>query len=183
MARISQQPVPEPMQAAFTQSGIKITRFRSVASFERCLQDFLKNNHVLHLSTVRGRQPRSTPLEYRPNGLTLYILSEGGGKFTNLRDNCTVSYSIANSSYDSAEDYWGYQGLQAWGTAKVYDRAADQDKFEAALVAMNIAASLKRLGLTQLPPGIRYRVIELMPHRIKYGNPRAGVFRTTWHRR
>ena len=94
MAKITQLPVPAPFIAVFKQTGIKIKQYRSPASFERDLKLFLKRNHVLHLSTSSGDVPRSTPLEYRLNGLTVYVLSEGGGKFVNLKTNKKISFSI-----------------------------------------------------------------------------------------
>ncbi|MFC1592261.1 pyridoxamine 5'-phosphate oxidase family protein [Thermodesulfobacteriota bacterium] len=182
MARISQVPVPAPFVEPFKLSGIKIKQYRSPLSFERDLKKFLRQNHVLHLSTCKKNDPRSTPLEYRLNGLTFYILSEGGAKFDNLKNNKKVSFSIAEP-YDSEVDYWSYKGLQAWGTAKVHHRKRNPRGFAEALKKMHIMKSLKRLGLKQLPPNIAYRIIEITPDRIKYGNPREGTFRVTWHRK
>jgi len=182
MARVTQQPIPTPMLAVFKQTGIKIKNFKTPAAFERELKKFVKRNHVLPLSTSGNNVPRSTPLEYRLYNLTFYVLSEGGGKFINFRDNKKFSFSIAEP-YNSDEDYWNYKGLQAWGTAKVYDRNDNPARFKDTLKKMNVAKTLKRLGLKDLPPGINYRVIELTPDRIKYGNPREGVFRVTWNRK
>ena len=42
--------------------------------------------------------------------------------------------------------------------------------------------TLKKLGMKELPPSIVYRIIEIKPDRIKFGNPREGVFRVTWSR-
>ena len=84
MSKIKQFPVPVPFTQAFKAAGIKIKQFKTPLGFERVLKKFLKRNHVLHLSTSSGSAPRSTPLEYRLNGMTFYILSEGGGKFANL---------------------------------------------------------------------------------------------------
>ncbi len=181
MAKISQVPVPPPFVHAFKAAGIKIKDFKTPEAFERVLKKFLKRNHVLHLSTSAGSAPRSTPLEYRLHDLTFYILSEGGGKFANLEKNKKVSFSIAEP-YDSEADYWNYKGLQAWATARVINQKKNPQQFQEALKKMNIMKTLKRLGMKQLPPGIVYRIIEITPDKIKYGNPREGVFRVTWSR-
>jgi nitroimidazol reductase NimA-like FMN-containing flavoprotein (pyridoxamine 5'-phosphate oxidase superfamily) len=181
MAKISQVPVPAPFAHAFKAAGIKIKDFKTPEAFERVLKKFLKRNHVLHLSTSAGAAPRSTPLEYRLNDLTFYILSEGGGKFANLEKNKKVSFSIAEP-YDSEADYWNYKGLQAWATARVWNQKKHPRQFQEALKNMKIMKTLKKLGMKELPPGIVYRIIELKPDRIKYGNPREGVFRVTWSR-
>jgi hypothetical protein len=34
--------------------------------------------------------------------------------------------------------------------------------------------------VTELLPGMNYRFIKITPRRIKYQNPREGVFRVTW---
>ena len=47
----------------------------------------------------------STPLEYRLDGVTFYILSEGGGKFNNLKINTTVFFSIAEPYHPEKEEY------------------------------------------------------------------------------
>ncbi len=182
MPKLSQVPVPKPFVEVFKQTGIKIKQYKAPASFERDLKKYLKRNHVLHLSTCKENTPRSTPLEYRINGLTFYILSEKGGKFINLKNNKKVSFSIAEP-YNSEDDYWGYKGMQAWGTAKVYYRNENPKQFKEALKKMGIAKSLKRLGLKDLPPHINYKIIEITPDKIKYGNPREGVFRVTWQRK
>lgn len=106
MATIKQKKVPAFVLPVFKQSGIKITHFRSAAAFEKVLMHFLKRNNVLHLSTTRSNVPRTTPLEYRLDGFTFYILSEGGGKFNNLKVNSTVSFSIAEPYYPK-KDFWG----------------------------------------------------------------------------
>lgn len=181
MPKIKQVPVPAPFAQAFKAAGIKIKDFKTPEEFERVLKKFLKRNHVLHLSTTSGTAPRSTPLEYRLHDLTFYILSEGGGKFANLERNKKVSFSIAEP-YDSEADYWNYKGMQAWATARVWNQKKHPGQFQEALKNMKIMKTLKKLGMKELPPGIVYRIIELKPDRIKYGNPREGVFRATWSR-
>jgi hypothetical protein len=181
MPKIKQMPVPGPFAQAFKAEGIKIKDFKTPEAFERVLKKFLKRNHVLHLSTTSGTAPRSTPLEYKLHDLTFYILSEGGGKFANLERNKKVSFSIAEP-YDSEVDYWNYKGMQAWATARVWNQKKHPGQFREALKNMKIAKTLKKLGMKELPPGIVYRIIELKPDRIKYGNPREGVFRATWSR-
>ncbi len=182
MPKIKQQPLPKPIETVFKQSGIKIKKYTSPASFERDLKKFLKRNQVLHLSTCRDNDPRSTPLEYRLNGLTFYIVSEGGGKFANLEKNRKVAFSMAEP-YVSERDYWGYKGLQAWGTAKIYKQRENPKQFNEALKKINIKKALQNLGLKELPPQINYRLIEIVPDKIRYGNPREGIYWVTWYRK
>jgi len=182
MATIRHTPIPAPLAAVFKKENIKPRVFKSVAAFERAFQKFIRRNHVLHLSTCRGNQPRSTALEYRSSGMTFYILSEGGGKFENLRHNPRVSFSIAEP-YNSEQDYWSYKGVQAFGTARVYSRKEQPEQFNEALRKMKIGKVLKKLGMKELPSAFNYRIIEITPDRLKYGNPREGIYWTHWQRK
>jgi hypothetical protein len=109
MATILQQPVPAPVLPLMKKQGVRIKNFKSAAEFERFLLKFLTRNNVLHLSTCKGTACRSTPLEYRLVGMTFYVLSEGGGKFANLKANKNVSCSIAEP-YHPRQDFWSYKG-------------------------------------------------------------------------
>jgi len=182
MAKIKQQKVPSSILPVLKKAGIKIKDFKSVEAFEKVLMKFLKRNNVLHLATCRNNLPRSTPLEYRLHGFTFYIFSEGGNKFNNLKVNKNVAFSIAEP-YHPKEDFWGAKGVQAWGKAKVYSRKTNPRKFEEALKKMKVYESIKKMGLKSLPPQFNYRVIEITPDKIRYGNLREGVFKVTWERK
>jgi nitroimidazol reductase NimA-like FMN-containing flavoprotein (pyridoxamine 5'-phosphate oxidase superfamily) len=76
---------------------------------------FLDKNRICTLSTCYNNMPRSTPVRYRSNGLTIYIVTEGGGKIRNIMKNPLVSVSLFG-------DYSGFQsvkGLQIWGKAEI----------------------------------------------------------------
>jgi len=181
MAKIKQPKAPSFVLPVFKQSGITIKTFKSAAAFEKVLMKFLKRNNVLHLSTTKNDVPRTTPLEYRLDGFTFYILSEGGGKFNNLKVNKTVSFSIAEP-YHPKKDFWGAKGLQVWGTAKVYSQKSDPRRFKNALKKMKVFESLKKMGQKELPPQINFRVIEITPSKMRYGSVREGVFNVTWEK-
>jgi nitroimidazol reductase NimA-like FMN-containing flavoprotein (pyridoxamine 5'-phosphate oxidase superfamily) len=182
MPKIIHQKVSNAAINAFKQKGIKLKTFETPASFEKELKKFLKKNHVLHLSTCFNNTPRSTPLEFRFNEMTFFILSEGGGKFGNLNRNTKVSFSIAEP-YNSLDDYWSFKGVQAWGNAKIYNQRRTPKEFNEALKKMKIAEVLKKLGVKELPAGHSYRVVEIAPDIIRYGNPQEGVYWTKWYRK
>jgi hypothetical protein len=182
MATIRQQKVPSSVIPIFKQSGIKIKTFKSISEFERVLTKFLKRNNVLHLSTTRNDLPRATPLEYRLDGFTFYVLSEGGAKFNNLKVNKNVSFSIAEP-YLPDKDFWGAKGLQAWGKARVYSKKSNPRLFELALHKMKVYDALKKMGVSELPSQFNFRIIEITPDRMTYGSVREGVFKVTWQRK
>jgi hypothetical protein len=182
MPRIKQPAIPSFVLSSFKQFGVKIKHFTSPAAFEKVLLQFITRNNVLHLSTCRNNITRTTPIEYRPDGFTFYMLSEGGSKFNNLKVNKTVSFSIAEPYYPD-KDYWGGKGLQAWGKAKVYSRKDNPRRFENALKKMRVYESLKKMGQTKLPANFNIRVIEITPDRMKYRNVREGVYNVTWEKK
>jgi hypothetical protein len=182
MARLKQPKFPPALLPLLETEKIKLKKFASAKAFEKVLLKFLKEQNVLHLSTCRDNLPRSTPLEYRLHGLAFYILSEGGGKFINLKFNKNVSFSIA-APYDSNKDFWGARGLQAWGKAKFYSMKDNPRRFKDALKKMKAYQTMKKAGMKELPPQFNYRVIEITPERINYGNLKEGVYHVTWVRR
>ncbi|MBN2107029.1 MAG: pyridoxamine 5'-phosphate oxidase family protein [Deltaproteobacteria bacterium] len=179
MPKIIQHPVPDCVKPYFRAAGIKIKKYATATAFENDLKKFLARNHVLHLGTCRGRAPRVTPLEYRLNGLAFFVLSEGGGKFANLKENKRISFGIAEP-YDSQADFFSNKGVQAWGTAAVYSLRNEPAKFRTALAMMNEAKGCRKIEIKNLLPQFHYRIIKITPDKIKYGNPREGVFQVTW---
>jgi len=170
------------MENIFQQRGIKLKKFNSPAAFEKELKKFITSQHVLHLSTCKESTPRSTALEYRMHGMNFLILSEGGAKFENLKHNKKVSFSIA-APYNSEEDYCGYKGVQAFGTARVYSRKENPKQFTEAFRKMKLGPVMKKLGIKTLSAAFNYRIIEIMPERLKYGNPSEGIYWTHWQRK
>ena len=181
MVKIRQAPVPESILPVLKKLGIKIKKYRSAASFEKDLQVFIKRNEVLHLCTHKKNTSRSTPVGYKSKGMAFYVLSEGGGKFANLKENKNVAFSIAEP-FRVAEDFWGYKGLQVWGKAKVYSRKEHLGQFEKALEMMNLVVNGRKLHAQDLSSHFNHKIIEINPLKIKYTNPREGVFNVTWIR-
>lgn len=179
MPKLRQPKFPPALLPILKLEKIKLKKFSSAKAFEKVLLKFLNDQHVLHLSTCKNNLPRVTPLEYRLHGLTFYILSEGGSKFNNLKVNKNVAFSIA-APYDSNKDFWGAKGLQAWGKAKVYSMKTNPRRFKDALKKMKALDTMKKIGMKELPPQFNYRVIEITPDRINYGNLREGVYHVTW---
>jgi len=179
MPKLRQPKFPPALLPILKQEKIKLKNFPSAKAFEKVLLKFLKEQNVLHLSTCKNNLPRATPLEYRLHGLTFYILSEGGSKFNNLKVNKNVSFSIS-APYNSNKDFWGAKGLQAWGKAKVYSMKTNPRRFKDALKKMKALDTMKKIGMKELPPQFNYRVIEITPDKMNYGNLREGVYHVIW---
>ncbi len=142
---------------------------------------YLNQHNVLHLATCRDDEPRSTPLEYFNNGLTVYIFSEGGGKFANLKVNSRVSYSISDP-YDPADDFFSATGLQVWGIASTFKKNDDPAKCEEIRKYSRNAEAMKKQGLDELATRINFNVITIEPLKIRYLNLRKGFRNVTWEK-
>jgi hypothetical protein len=179
MSNLKQQPLPDIVKPFYKKEGIKIKTYKSPESFQKVLVKFIARNQVLHLCTSKKDKPRATPLGYMSQGLTVFILSEGGGKFINLKENKHVSFSIAEA-YDVKKDFFGDKGLQAWGKAKGYSLRQNPEPFREALRKMNIKKGARPLRPEDLPSVFHYRIIEITPDKIRYRNAREGIFNATW---
>ena len=96
MARLLIPRANERQRTLFKRFNITLISSMREQELEAAVIEFLNHHNVLHLATGRDNEVRSTPLEYFNKGLTVYISSEGGGKFANLKVNPNVSYSISD---------------------------------------------------------------------------------------
>jgi nitroimidazol reductase NimA-like FMN-containing flavoprotein (pyridoxamine 5'-phosphate oxidase superfamily) len=119
---------------------------------------FLREEKICTLATCSQNMPRSTPVRYRSQGLTVYILTEGGGKVKNIRDNPNVSLSITG-------EYTGFQSvtcLQAWGKAVII-KPQDGPAYDEARRIMNLEErpDLKNMNLQSIRTPMDLIKIEL----------------------
>jgi hypothetical protein len=169
----------EREKAMFAKLNITLREAIAEKEFEAVIIDYLNKHNVLHLATCRDNEPRSTPLEYFNNGLTVYVLSEGGGKFANLKANQKVSYSICDP-YSPHEDYFGATGLQVWGIVSTFKKNDDLQRFQDIYRYSRNAEALKKLGLEQMAAAVNFNIITIEPKKMRYLNLRRGFRNVTW---
>jgi general stress protein 26 len=161
--------------------GVSLIESITVEEFEKVVVDYLNSHNVLHLATSKNDEPRSTPLEYFNNGLTVFISSEGGGKFANLKVNPKISYSIADP-YDIATDFFGASGLQVWGTVTTFKKNDDPERYQEVRKYSRNLDALKKQGLDQAASSFNFNVIIVEPSKIRYLNLRKGFRNVTWEK-
>ena len=83
----------------------------------KAVDEFLNSHNTCTLATCHGDKVRSTPIEYNYFNQHLYLLSEGGVKFSNLLVNDNVSVSI----YDAFTGMNRLAGMQITGKATIVD--------------------------------------------------------------
>ena len=181
MARL-QIPKTSPIVAETCKTaGITLRKFRKPAEFEKEVVTYIQKNDIVHLATSKADVPRCTPLGYRNVGTTLYILCEGGGKFANLRANTKVCYSIA-SRVKGRRGLTSVRGLQCWGDAEVISMRENPREFGKLISLWSIGEQFKKKGPQALPP-FHYRIIKIVPHRMRMLNLHEGINNVTWTRR
>jgi hypothetical protein len=166
---------------SFAARGLHFVESITAPEFEQVIADYLAGHNVLHLATCMNNEVRSTTLEYFNNGLTVYILSEGGGKLTNLKANPNVSYTIADP-YNPERDYFGASGLQVWGAASVFRKNDAPEEFGEVYRYARTADALQQQDLGAKVSTVNFYVITIAPEKIVYLNYRQGYRKVAWER-
>ncbi|MFC1591076.1 pyridoxamine 5'-phosphate oxidase family protein [Thermodesulfobacteriota bacterium] len=181
MPTVSLPKISSAKKASLEKHGLEIIESISVAAFEKAVINYLSRHNVLHLATCRDNIPRSTTVEYFNAGLTVHLLSEGGLKLVNMQANPQVSYTVAGP-YDSTKDYFGAAGLQVWGTASLFRKNDDPERFAAVCAHAQLDDGLEEQGLAQQAALVNFTVTTIAPLRIHYLNYREGFRRAVWEK-
>lgn len=179
MAKLIIPTLTDQRKAGFAKHNVKIIENSTLDEFESAVTDYLNKHNVLHLATCSNNEPRSTTVDYFNNCMTVHILSEGGGKLSNLKTNPRVSYTIADP-YNPAEDFFGASGLQVWGIASVFRKNDDPQRFQGINKYSRYAEAVEKQGLDQKAGAMNFNVITIIPAKIIYLNYRAGYRKATW---
>lgn len=168
-------------QEAFSHAGIQLIEEITEDDFLQMATDFLNAHNVLHLSTCRNNEPRCTPVEYFNNGLTVHMFCEGGTKIANMKENPKVSYSIADP-YDPASDFFGASGLQVWGTASVFKKNTDLERFKQIARHSHTMKDLGDQGLEEAASTYNFNVVTIEPYRMRRLCYRKGYRNIIWEK-
>ena len=138
------------------------------------IEQFLEENRICALATCADNIPRSTPVRYRSKGLSIYILSEGGGKIRNIMKNPSVSVSLFG-------EYSGFQsvkGLQVWGNAEIIAPNNKEDHAEALKVLeLKERDDLKEINVKEVRQDMY--IIKIDTRRARYLDFPEGILNQT----
>lgn len=139
--------------------------------------DYLSKKHPCSLATCsRNGEPRISMVDYVNEGLTLYIFSEGGGKFKNILENNRVCVGIGTST----RTIKSVRGVNIWGTADVFAEDAPEYAHAMKLFKPLFEDFEKQTGgPVEFPPGM-VRVIRITPARITYYHYMKGIAAACW---
>jgi hypothetical protein len=143
---------------------------------EKEIIDYLSKKQPCTLATCgKDGWPRVSVVDYVNDGLTIYIFSEGGDKFKNLRENNRVGVGIGTGAKAMKT-----RGINIWGIAEVFDDetpefAQGMEVISSILKDMEKAAG----GSIKIPKGI-LRLIRITPTRMVYHHTIKGIKHAVW---
>jgi uncharacterized pyridoxamine 5'-phosphate oxidase family protein len=145
---------------------------------EKEIIDYLSKRQPCSLATCgKDGAPRISVVDYVNDGLIIYIISEGGDKFKNLKENNRVAVGIGTGSKALKT-----RGVNIWGIADVFK---DGDpEFEDGIklfktIFEEMAQALGKGSEMILPRNI-LRVIRITPTRIVYHHTMKGIKHARW---
>jgi uncharacterized pyridoxamine 5'-phosphate oxidase family protein len=144
---------------------------------EQEIIDYLSKKHPCSLATCgKDGVPRISVVDYINDGLIIYIISEGGEKFKNLRENNKVAIGIGTS----ARTRQSVRGVNIWGIAEVFTDDAPEFAYALKLFSPILKAMEQEMGSpVQIPKGILH-LIRVTPTKMVYNHNSKGIKNAHW---
>lgn len=159
---------------------VNIKRWRpSREELEQEIIDYLEKNHPCSLATCgKDGLPRISVVDYINDGLIIYIFSEGGQKFKNLRENKHVAVGIGTS----ARSALSVRGLNLWGIADVFTEESEEFAHGVKLFSRIFKNLQQESGKTIEFPKNLMRLIRITPTKMVYSHNRRGIKNAHWEK-
>lgn len=145
---------------------------KSKDEIEKIIVDFLhehgENYFTCALATCWENQPRSTPVDARNNGLTMYFVADPGGKVENIRKNpnvCLAVFIPVGKGYMK-----NARGLQMWGKASIITMQENPEEFEKGFKTIRLDEISMVSNNRPFPEEAKSRItmIKIVPDKISY---------------
>jgi nitroimidazol reductase NimA-like FMN-containing flavoprotein (pyridoxamine 5'-phosphate oxidase superfamily) len=149
----------------------------SKKDLEKEVIDYLGKKHPCSLATCgKDGKPRISVVDYINDGLVIYILSEGGEKFKNIRENNQVAVGIGTSGRTPVT----VRGVNIWGVAEVFTDETPELAYAVKLFRSIIGSMEKETGgPLEIPKGL-LRVIRITPTKMVYHHNTNGIKNAHW---
>jgi menaquinone-dependent protoporphyrinogen IX oxidase/uncharacterized protein YhbP (UPF0306 family) len=121
------------------------------------IDEFLSSHNTCTLATCHLNNVRSTPIEYNYYNSFLYLLTEGGEKFSNLLLNKNVSVSVY-------EDYNGMKNLKGMQITGQTSFIEDDEEFNNVLKFKGLNVEF----IKSMP--IKMNIVKIVPEKIEFLN-------------
>ena len=134
--------------------------------------NYLSKTQACSLATCsKDGTPRISVVDYLNDGLTIYIFSEGGDKFKNLKENNKVAIGIGTST----KTVRSVRGINMWGIAEVFTEDSPEFAHGMKFFGPIIKEQAKEIdGLIDIPKGTT-RMIRVTPTKIVYSHINKGI--------
>ena len=149
----------------------------SKEELEKEIIDYLEKKHPCSLATCgKDGVPRISVVDYMSDGLIIYIVSEGGEKFKNIRENNKVAIGIGTS----AKTTLSVRGVNICGVAEVFTDETEEFARGMELfgkIIKDIRTSAKTSF--EMPNGL-LRMIKITPTKMVYHHNVKGIKNAHW---
>jgi hypothetical protein len=146
---------------------------------EKEIIDYLGKKQPCTLATCgKDGWPRVSVVDYVNEGLTIYIFSEGGDKFKNLRENNRVGIGIGTGSKAMKT-----RGINIWGIAEVFDDECPEFAGGLEILRPVIRDIEQATGRSFIFPKGILRLIRVTPVRMVYHHTVKGIKHAVWEAR
>jgi len=149
----------------------------SKEELEEEIIDYLKKKQPCSLATCgKDGVPRVSVVDYINDGLIIYIISEGGEKFKNIKENNKVAIGIGTSARTARS----VRGINIWGIAEVFTDDSPEFAYAIKLFDPIIKSMEKEMGgPVDIPKGL-LRVIRVTPTKMVYHHNNKGIKNAYW---
>lgn len=149
----------------------------SKEELEEEIIDYLSKKQPCSLATCgKDGVPRISVVDYVNEGLTIYVFSEGGEKFKNLKENNKVAIGIGTS----AQTVRSVRGVNIWGIAEVFTADTQEFAHGMKLFSHIIKNMEKEIGTTIEIPKEILRMIRVTPSKMVYHHNNKGIKNAHW---
>jgi len=163
------------MEEALKKMNIK-RQHLSRDELEKEIIDFLSKKQPCSLATSSlDGTPRISVVDFANDGLDIYIFSEGGGKFKNLKENNRVAVGIGTGTRATKT-----RGVNIWGIGEVF--TDDTPEFAHGMeIISDIVKEMKDAagGSIEIPKGL-VKMIRVTPKKIAYHHTAKGIKHAVW---
>lgn len=146
---------------------------------EKEIIDYLGRKQPCSLATASlDGEPRISVVDYVNDGMTIYILSEGGDKFKNLKENKRVAVGIGTGAKALKT-----RGVNIWGIADVFSDGDPEFEESLKLFTPVFEDMARALGIPadQVPiPRDILRLIRVIPTKMVYHHTMKGIKHALW---
>ena len=144
---------------------------------EKEIISYLGKKQAWSLATSgKAGAPRISVVDYANDGLTIYIFSEGGKKFKNLKESKNVAIGIGSSS----KTFKSVRGVNILGTAEIFTEDTPEFKYAMKLFRPAFEDVENQIGGDlQFPKGM-VRILKITPKEIVYYHNNKGILNAHW---